>query len=150
PLPSSQLEWLALMQHHGAPTRLLDWTYSLEVAAYFALKSAAGTSDSASVWAMDALWANERTADALARVGKYAAASRVLNHLTSAEDEAKLAQSVLSRDIRFAYPLNPYRLNERLTVQHGIFVCPGDLTVSFEENLYAMVGSGDRDRVAKY
>jgi hypothetical protein len=22
------LEWIALMQHYGAPTRFLDWTYS--------------------------------------------------------------------------------------------------------------------------
>jgi hypothetical protein len=56
---------LAMMQHHGAPTRLMDWTYSPFVAAKFA--AGEGTGDAA-IWCLNAKWCQE-TAEAEPVVG---------------------------------------------------------------------------------
>lgn len=51
-LPNSEnhLDWLILMQHFGTPTRLLDWTESILVAAFFVCST--NENDDGELWRM--------------------------------------------------------------------------------------------------
>src|SRR5258708_4434671 len=67
PRKNSEIEWLSVMRHHGAPTRLLDFTYSIYVAAYFALETA---DMDCAVWAVNGPWALKESVGELIREGK--------------------------------------------------------------------------------
>jgi hypothetical protein len=74
-IPQDPLSWLALMQHHGVPTRLLDFTFSPYVALYFALRNREPSPKPVAVWAID----SQRLREAIKRI-----------HATAATEEFEL------------------------------------------------------------
>src|SRR5258708_26531383 len=58
--PEDKWQWYFLMQHYGAPTRLLDWSDGALVALYFAVRNCAGQRKDAAVYMLDPWWLNER------------------------------------------------------------------------------------------
>jgi FRG domain-containing protein len=61
-LPDDEKGWYFLMQHYGAPTRLLDWTDGALLALYFSVRDLRKPRDCA-VWVLDPSWLNTQTLD---------------------------------------------------------------------------------------
>jgi len=137
PRDSELVEWLALMRHHGAPTRLLDWTYSFFVAVYFACENA---DDECAVWALDSTWCRVESEQLLPEL-KSKATSPI--HACEYARRSRREYNRLSRILGFstkalAYPVNAFYMNERLTIQQGVFIWPGNIAQGFEMNLAAL------------
>jgi hypothetical protein len=133
---NSVLEWLSLMQHHGAPTRLLDFNYSVYVASYFALETAV---EDCAVWAIDAEWVMGEAVKAMVQAGKSNAAPL---HAKTTEAHETIAGEILFKPpfVSSVLLLSPFRLNERLRIQKGTFLIPGDIASSFMDNLRSVAG----------
>lgn len=124
---------LAMLQQYGAPTRLLDWTYSPLVAAYFALEKS--VSSLSVVWCLNCAWCGKRARE-VDRMGfvkkRYIDKTR--------NDTSFIPLYMAKPHKKFVFPENAYQLNERLIIQRGVFLCPADISVPFEDNLKKMNG----------
>jgi hypothetical protein len=126
PDAADDFQWLALMQHHGAPTRLLDFTWSPYVAAFFALDRA--TTDAA-VWALNPA---NISAGGIRRSNK----SRRAGITTRGMDprrKGNFARYFLKGDREFIWLGEPDAMNRRLIAQSGTFALPGVLDKPMEQ-----------------
>jgi hypothetical protein len=152
PLEDDVIEWLAMLRHFGAPSRLVDWSYSFHIALFFAMRNADPNDDHedvpegerrAAVWAIDSNWLEQRALDHLARHG---AADVVRAYRADLYGRRWTTfGAVYNREpaLPFVLKQNCWRLNERLVAQQGVFLCPGDVERGFEDNLSAMVSAED-------
>jgi len=135
PSPDEHLEWLALVQHHGGPTRLLDFTTSFYVASFFAVETA---DEDACVWAVNELHLSLMLAQNCG-IGPIESGGVIEQQ----EATVRFAEQFLrdrSQRMDYVVSVQPVRQNQRLAIQKGLFLFPCDVEKTFESNLCATLG----------
>jgi hypothetical protein len=131
PEPNDYLEWLALARHYGMPSRLLDFSYTFYVASYFAY-SGKRNDKHGFILAINLDELKEKTEAELSSWG-----------FSPPQEDWDFHNRVIFREFAFkerplwVAPVAPGRKNERLLNQQGLFLCPGSIEQTFEENLSA-------------
>ena len=144
---------LSLLRHHFAPARLLDFTYSKYVGVYFGLECAyrgkkkknGGTNSEAvrgfTIWCINTKALEERLKCKYSNDPVFTENYNKRGNLRTRGDKS-FRELYMKGKYKLAIPESPKYINERQHLQQGLFLCPGDIKVSFMENLLCAVGNG--------
>jgi hypothetical protein len=140
--PTDLIEWLALMQHHGAPTRLLDFTKSVYIASYFAFENTDPKTKNVAIWAININILRDRAIQHLnlQHTPEFEKARAKFSDKDFESTKRKLTdkdfEAIFQRnDKSCILPVEPFQMNRRYSLQQSVFVSPGNSHESFMEQL---------------